>query len=135
MKKLCSWIATIVLTISMLPGITPVSHAASFGDLSYTITNGEVTITDCNETASGALEIPAEIEGCPVTRIGNLAFCGCSNLTDVTLPESVTAIEDGAFNLCVNLKNVTLPNRLYHHRGCFRAYAAAEYIIRLYRQC
>ncbi|MCP4813344.1 MAG: leucine-rich repeat domain-containing protein, partial [Planctomycetaceae bacterium] len=51
--------------------------------LTWTTTDGEVTITDCNEAAPGELVIPDSIEGNPVTAIGSQAFRGCSNLTSV----------------------------------------------------
>ena len=45
-----------------------------------------------------------------VTSIGRDVFCGCSNLTNVTLPNSVTSIGRDVFYGCSNLTNVTLPN-------------------------
>jgi hypothetical protein len=44
--------------------------------------------------------IPAEFEGKPVTRIGDLAFEYCSAMTSVTIPNSVTSIGDLAFSHC-----------------------------------
>ena len=37
-------------------------------------------------------------------------FSGCSGLTNVTIPNSVTAIVSGAFDRCTGLKSVTLGN-------------------------
>ena len=61
-------------------------HAADLNDLTYTTTDGEVTITDCDEAASGELVIPDTIEGNPVTSIGDFAFSNCSSLTSITIP-------------------------------------------------
>ena len=38
------------------------------------------------------------------------AFWGCTNLTSVTLPDSLTRIGDGAFEYCTSLTSVTIPN-------------------------
>ena len=45
-------------------------YAGQIGDLTYTTIDDEVTITDCNTGALGALVIPDAIEGDPVTSIG-----------------------------------------------------------------
>ena len=40
------------------------------------------------------------------------AFSDCSNLTNVTIPDSVTSIENWAFYKCSSLKSVTIPNSM-----------------------
>ena len=45
-----------------------------------------------------------------VTIIGGFAFRGCSALTSVNIPNSVTTIEDWAFSGCSALTSVTIPN-------------------------
>ena len=78
--------------------------------LSYSITDCEVTITDCNTLASGEMRIPSKIEGCPVTKIGQGSFEDCSGLTIVTIPDSVTDIGAYAFEGCTGLESVMIPD-------------------------
>ena len=50
-----------------------------------------ITITGCDESAT-KVEIPAEIDGLPVTKIENSAFKDCTSLTEIIIPNSVTSI-------------------------------------------
>lgn len=99
----------LVLCISFLAIGTVKASAATYGDLTYEVSNGEVTITDC-DTSVTRVEIPAEIDGYPVTRIGSSAFRDCTSLTYITLPERVTSIGDSAFEECASLTSITVPN-------------------------
>jgi len=45
-----------------------------------------------------------------VTSIGDYAFCDCSGLTSITIPNSVTSIGDYAFCDCSGLTSITIPN-------------------------
>ena len=47
-------------------------------------------------------------KGLPVTSIGDCAFEGCSNLTSITIPNSVTSIGESAFSWCLNLTSITI---------------------------
>lgn len=77
----------LVLVLSVLSSSV---RGGTVGDLTYSITDGQVVITDCDTSAEGELTIPAEIEGLPVTSIGDAAFFRCSSLTSITIPEGVT---------------------------------------------
>ncbi len=55
-----------------------------------------------------SVTIPESIDGYPVSSIGDNAFQGCSNLTDVSIPQTVTEIGDNAFDGCSNLTGVTM---------------------------
>ena len=61
-------------------------HAASLDDLTWTTTEGEVTITDCIESAAGELVIPDTIGGKPVTSIGERAFRLCTRMAPTIAP-------------------------------------------------
>lgn len=44
-----------------------------------------------------------------VEQIGAGAFSGCTNLTEVNLPESISKVESNTFSGCTNLTEVTIP--------------------------
>lgn len=52
--------------------------------------------------------IPDEIEGLPVTVIGSDSFKGCSRITTLTIPDSVTSIESSAFYNCSGLTEIKI---------------------------
>ena len=72
-----------------------------------------ITVTDCDDAAGDDLEVPAEIGGLPVISIEDSAFGGCSNLTSITIPDSVTSIGDGAFEDCVSLTSIIIPQAFH----------------------
>lgn len=60
----------------------------------------------------GAVEIPAEHDGLPVTAIRDNAFSGCKYVTSVSIPDTVTSIGAYAFNGCSGLVSAPLPAAL-----------------------
>ena len=67
------------------------SSASLKAELLYSTSANTITITGSNPLASGNLVIPATINNLPVTSIGNYAFYGCTGLTSMTLPSSLTS--------------------------------------------
>jgi len=51
-----------------------------------------------------------DCSGSPFTSIES--FSGCTNLTGITIPDSVTSIGSYTFSSCTNLINITIPNRV-----------------------
>ena len=91
--------------------------------LSYEIGDTEVTVANCEEAAEGEVVIPDEIEGLPVTSLGDTVFAACTSVTSIIIPKSVTSIGDYAFNGCRSLTSVTIPDRvtsigIYTFTGC-----------------
>ena len=79
----------IFLSIALLGN----AGAAVSGLYTYTVNpdNASVTITDYPTNATGAIEIPATIDGRSVTSIGEYAFYNCSGLTSITSPTASPA--------------------------------------------
>jgi len=75
------------------------------GLFTCTITKGTITITKY-KGPGGAVTIPETISGIPVTSIGDGAFQDCTNLTSVTIPNSVTSIGSLAFCDCSSLTSI-----------------------------
>jgi hypothetical protein len=90
--------------------VKPVEEVPVNPNLKYEIKGDAATITGCDKKASGALIIPATIEGKSVTSIGDKAFRYCSNLTSIDIPNSVTSIGDKAFAYCSGLKSIMIPD-------------------------
>ena len=59
---------------------------------------------------NGNVAVPNTLGGMPVTCIGDSAFYNCSDLTSVTIPNSITNIGPYAFESCSSLMSVTIPN-------------------------
>src|SRR5258707_15495435 len=67
--------------------------AAQAQDFTYTNTNGTITITQYNGPG-GNVTVPPTIDGLPVTTIANNVFLNLTNLTSITLPQSLASIGD-----------------------------------------
>ena len=81
----------------------------------YTIT-GDNTVEVCENPTlySGDLVVPISVaydgKTYQVTGIGDYAFEGCTGLTRITIPSSVTCIDDAAFSGSYSLGSVIIPN-------------------------
>ncbi|MEE1218575.1 MAG: leucine-rich repeat protein [Ruminococcus sp.] len=79
-------------------------------NLSYTVLpNGTVKITDYTGIKT-ILDIPDTLNGHKVVAIGQYAFNCCSNIEEVTIPDSVKTIESNAFLNCTKLRKVHIPD-------------------------
>ena len=71
--------------------------------------DGETCMVGCTSTSiSGTVEIPSELDGFTVIIIAANGFANCENLTNIILPETLTAIGVGAF-MYSGLVEINLP--------------------------
>jgi hypothetical protein len=84
--------------------------ADQLGSYTFTLSDGQATITSFNENYSGSLLMTNELKGCPVARIGPRAFNDCKGLTSLLMPDSVTSIGELAFRGCKGLTNISIPD-------------------------
>ena len=96
--------------------------APATAQVNYAV-SGSTAYVASSPNASGDIVIPTTVLGSPVTWIVNCAFCSCTNLTSVTIPNSVTNIGTQAFFNCTSLTSVTIPNSVislgsYVFHGC-----------------
>ena len=112
MKKLRIFgLLCLALALCAILMVTTTEAAAeTSGFYTYTVSDGNATITKCSAAISGDVAIPVMLDGYPVTAIGEKAFYSCHNLTAVTIPQNVTTIGYAAFSDCTNLKTVTILN-------------------------
>lgn len=85
--RLCA--LAVMHLLVLIPLVLP---ADTFGPYTYTITDGQATITSFDRTYSGTLSITNKLGGYPVTSIGDYAFSSCYSLASVTISGGVTSI-------------------------------------------
>ena len=103
MKKL-----SILLTLLLLPLAAAMAEEAEIGGIRYNLdaeTKQATVIQKAEGHYEGDIAITASVSyggtSYSVTTIGNSAFYGCSGLTSVDIPNSVTTIDYGAFRYCI----------------------------------
>jgi len=131
-------IFTLIAVLAALVPSTMSAYDFEVDGIYYKLESDGVIINDGNEVTvtyettsynsyTGDVIIPAEVTyngtTYSVTEIGNQAFCKCSGLTSVTIPNTVTYIGFEAFDGCSGLTHITIPNSVktisvMAFRGC-----------------
>ena len=88
-----------------------IDEGASRG-LKYTLSdNGSsYLVTDIGTCTDTELVISSTYNGLPVTSIRDSAFDGCTEITGVTIPDSVTSIHYASFRGCTGLTSIDIPD-------------------------
>lgn len=95
---------TTVITVTTADGGFSASCTVTVTNL-FIVDAATGTITGMNDSRAN-IEIPAAVDGVPITAIGNHAF-EYDNLASIIIPNTVTAIGTQAFFQCQNLNTVT----------------------------
>jgi hypothetical protein len=104
----------VAVNVVILP---QVGDTFTANDINYIVTKAttpyEVSV-NTNTNFVGAAVIPQTVANTGntfnVTSFIELAFGGCTGLTSVTIPATITSIANGTFQGCTNLLSVTIPN-------------------------
>ena len=89
--------ATVISGTNQYSGEVVIPEVITFNEETYSVTSIEgMTFTKIGNSISS------------IGSIGNSAFCNCTGLTSVTIPNSVTSIGDGAFWGCTGLTSLTI---------------------------
>ena len=124
MKKLLVMLICLALSLSLMAcDFIPLDDALDFvedsfkgGSSSESLlyefddSSKTFTVTGIGTYTDAHVVIPDTHNGYPVVAIGERAFAGCSSLTSVTIPDSVTTIGNSVFSYCSSLTSVTIPD-------------------------
>ena len=111
MKKLVTFFLALAATTALWASNT-ITYTATeklsgyYGSLNVGKTTfGSVITSHTFADDTGSITCSGEI-----TTIGSQAFCGCSGLTSIEIPNSVISIGGGAFDGCSGLSSIEIPN-------------------------
>ena len=116
-KKLLSLTLVVLLVFGLFTvgAAAEESPAAEPGKVTFDYivqADGTAEITGISNEKIETLEIPAEVDGYPVSAIGMFAFGNCMKLVSVTIPEGVKVIGEDAFGNSSMLESINIPDSL-----------------------
>ncbi len=108
----CATLAALVQRFNVrTPGLLTLTCllvvATANAKVNYAVSGNTAYVTS-SPNASGDIVIASTYNGFPVTYIASEAFSRCTNLTSMTIPNSVTTIGASAFSYCASLTNLSV---------------------------
>ena len=114
LSQLITMVAICMLSLNAMAYDFPYTYQGK--TLYYNITSSNTVEVTSVIHVSGNIVIPSSVEynneTYIVTSIGNYAFSSCSNLTSITIPNTVISIGVSAFGSCRALRSITIPNSI-----------------------
>ena len=101
LKRVIAAVFVIGLAVSFVIRFGP--RTVTEGDYTFSVTKASAVLIEYNGSDT-LIEVPGEVNGRPVTEIGEGAFAGNLSIHRVTLPESVAVIGKDAFMGCSELR-------------------------------
>lgn len=86
-----------------------ISVVLDSGEVTFTFDSTTGTINGCDPGSATEIVIPESIDSVTVQTIGYNAFAGLADVTAITIPSTVTEIQDKAFDGCTGLTSITIP--------------------------
>lgn len=113
--RIISLALIVILTMTCLTCIAQAADAKAV--LTFKVSDdGYAIVSDCQESAKGVVSVPTSVEiknkTYKIKYIGDKAFDKCKSITEIYIPEGVTAIGSYAFRNCSKLTDVYIPESL-----------------------
>jgi hypothetical protein len=108
--------ANVLSKLTMFTSKIVIEVTITLNNITYTLdlNNRRATLTSSASIISGSVTIPQQIVANSityiVTNIGNSVFANRTNITSVTIPNSVTSIGISAFQNCSSFTSITIPS-------------------------
>lgn len=102
----------VVAAVADDPFLDEIAAKTGSSNTRYALLRGAVTnetITSCTNTENAVIVLPKVYGNFKITKIGDNAFKGKTNITSVLLPDTVTYIGKDAFTGCTGITSLEIP--------------------------
>ena len=84
-------------------------ETVSEGGFEFVLYDDHAEVISCSSMFALYVTLPDEVDGLPLTRIGENAFAGHNEMGGIVIPDTVTSIGAGAFSSCAELTQIDIP--------------------------